>query len=72
MNFEIEYKTPIPAPILQDQELGTLIVNIEGLPEINVPLLAQNAVPVGGFMTRIMTAAKTLMNTIASGPEASL
>jgi len=49
-----------------------LIVNIEGLPEMNVPLLAQNAVPVGGFMTRIMTAAKTLLNTIGSGPEASL
>ena len=72
VNFELEYKTPIPAPILQDQELGTLIVNIEGLPEMNVPLLAQNAVPVGGFMTRIMTAAKTLLNTIGSGPEASL
>ena len=71
-SFEVEYKSPIPAPIMQDQELATLIVSTKGLADVKIPLVAETAVPVGGFITRLITAAKSLMNKVTSGPEVTL
>ena len=70
--FEIEYKSPIPAPIRQDQEIATLIVSTEGLADVKIPLVAETAVPMGGFITRVITAAKSIINQVTSGPEAAL
>ena len=70
--FEIEYKSPIPAPIVKGQELATLIVSSEGLADVKVPLVAETDVPVGGFTTRIITAAKSIISIIVSGPEVAL
>ena len=70
--FEIEYKSPIPAPIVKGQELATLIVSNEGLADVKVPLVAETDVPVGGFTTRIITAAKSIISIIVSGPEVAL
>ena len=70
--FEIEYKSPIPAPIRQDQEIATLIVSTEGLADVKIPLVAETAVPMGGFITRVITAAKSIINRVTSGPGAAL
>ena len=70
--FEVEYKSPIPAPIVQGQELATLIVSSEGLADVRVPLVAETAVPVGGFITRVITAAKSVLSIIVSRSEVAL
>ena len=39
MNSSITYTKPISAPIKKGDELGKLIINIDGKPKIEVPLL---------------------------------
>ena len=70
--FEVEYKSPIPAPIVQGQELATLIVSNEGLADVKVPLVAETAIQVGGFITRVLTAAKSIIRIMILGPEVAL
>ncbi len=70
--FEVEYKSPIPAPIVKGQELATLMVSSEGLADVRVPLVAETAVPVGGFITRVITAAKSVISIIVSGSGVAL
>jgi serine-type D-Ala-D-Ala carboxypeptidase (penicillin-binding protein 5/6) len=68
---EAIYNTPIDAPIEQGQELGTLVITREGLPETRVPLLADRAVVRGGFSVRLRTAAAVLMERFGPVPEAA-
>lgn len=58
---EIVYHGPVQAPITQGQELAKLVIRPEGLPEIQVPLVAEHAVTNGGFAVRLKTAATVLM-----------
>ncbi|WP_058243022.1 D-alanyl-D-alanine carboxypeptidase family protein [Thalassovita autumnalis] len=69
MQAEVVYKGPIEAPIRQGQELAELILKPEGLEEVSYPLVADKDVPVGGFMTRVGTAAKALLRRLEQGPE---
>lgn len=57
---EIVYDSPINAPIEKGQRLGELIVKPEGLPEVRVPLVAEDAVAEGGFMVRMTAVAQVL------------
>jgi D-alanyl-D-alanine carboxypeptidase (penicillin-binding protein 5/6) len=66
---EVVYKGPLQAPITQGQELAELVVRPEGLPETRIPLFAESAVPDGGFMARISTAAMKLLDRLNKGPE---
>ena len=72
VRFEVEYKSPIPAPVMEDQELAKLIVSTKGLADVKIPILAQTTVPVGGFIARVITAAKSLINRITLSPEGAL
>ena len=58
---EARYDSPLRAPIAQGQEVGTLTIKIEGLPDTDVPLVAASAVEKGGFVPRMKTAAGVLM-----------
>lgn len=69
MQAEVVYKGPIEAPIRQGQELAELILKPEGLEEVSYPLVADKDVPVGGFVTRVGTAAKALLRRLEQGPE---
>ncbi len=61
MNSTIEYMKPVAAPIIQGQELGKLLINIEGKPNLSVPLVAEkNISKVNPFM-KIIAAAKYLL-----------
>jgi D-alanyl-D-alanine carboxypeptidase (penicillin-binding protein 5/6) len=53
---------PLPAPIAEGQELGQLVISIPDMADISRPLYAANAVPEGGFMTRVSAAAGMLAN----------
>ncbi len=44
INSSIEYDKPIEAPIIKGEKYGTLSINIEGKPSIEVDLVAQNSV----------------------------
>jgi serine-type D-Ala-D-Ala carboxypeptidase (penicillin-binding protein 5/6) len=57
---EIVYAGPIHAPIVKGQALGELIVTREGMEPLTVPLVADRDVPVGGFVTRVLTTSQVL------------
>ena len=69
VSFELEYENPIPAPVKKGQKIAVLKVHPKGLPEIEVPLLAEKDVAVGGFFAHLSTAAKTLLNRVGSNSE---
>ena len=59
------FDSPIKAPILQGQQLGELVVEMDGLPEARIPLVADRNVAAGGFSARVSTAAQVLIQKIA-------
>ena len=68
---EIVYHGPVEAPVAEGQELAQLIIRPEGLPEIRVSLVAEKAVPAGGFGVRLKTAASVLMQQFGFGAGVS-
>jgi len=53
-SIAVDFNSPIPAPIVRGTRLGTLTVHGEGVPEMNVPLLAGNDVGQLGLAGRAM------------------
>jgi D-alanyl-D-alanine carboxypeptidase (penicillin-binding protein 5/6) len=66
---EVVYNGPLQAPIEKGQELAELVLTPEGLPETRIPLFAETAVSDGGFVARVSTAAKMLLDRLNKGPE---
>jgi len=62
MDLRVEYTGPIEAPIEKGQKIADLIVTIPGLDETRYPLQAAEAVPLGGFVTRMDASARILLN----------
>ncbi|TDK49685.1 D-alanyl-D-alanine carboxypeptidase family protein [Antarcticimicrobium luteum] len=69
---EVVYTGPVHAPIARGDQLGELVLKPEGLEEIRRPLVADRAVPVGGFFVRLQTAARALVTRFANGPEGTM
>ena len=69
---EVVYNGPITAPIQVGQQLAELVVHPTDLPEMRIPLVAQQDVATGGFPVRVMTAARILITRFLSGPEGTL
>ncbi len=67
VNAEVVYTGPIEAPIAAGQELGELVIKLDGLPEKRVPLIAESDVARGGFATRLRTAATVLWGKFGTG-----
>ena len=65
ISAKIVYEGPFTAPIAQGQKLGELIVTLDGLPEAQIPLIADRNVAKGGFSERIRTAAMVLWQRFA-------
>ncbi|MGX9354743.1 D-alanyl-D-alanine carboxypeptidase family protein [Roseobacteraceae bacterium S113] len=70
IDAEVVFDGPVAAPISQGQNLGEMIITLEGLPEQRIPLVADRDVAAGGFMSRVTTAAKILMRQINEAPLA--
>ena len=68
---QVVYDGPIEAPIAAGQQLGELIIALDGLPEKRVPLVAEADVPAGGFSARMRTAALVLWNKYGFAPDAA-
>ncbi len=52
----VRYTGPVLAPVEVGQKLGEMVVEVPGVEPITVPLVAENAVPRGGFVTHLRTA----------------
>lgn len=66
---DVVYDGPIEAPIAQGQEIGELVIQIDGFGERRVGLVAAEAVEMGGILSRIATAAETVLrNFLADTP----
>ena len=57
---EVVYTGPIRAPVVKGTKLADLIVQIPGLPDARVDLVAQSDVGPAGFVDRLMIAANQL------------
>jgi len=64
ISAEVVYNGPVTAPVAQGQPLAELVIAREDLPEARIPLVAAQDVPSGGFMVRVLTAAKVLARRI--------
>ncbi len=58
----LSYRSPVEAPIEQGQQLGELVVRIDGISEHRIPLVADRDIAKGGFLNRITTAAGQMFN----------
>lgn len=64
LDANVVYTGPVQAPITKGEQLGELVIDLDGLPEQRVPLVADRDVPRGGFMPRMRTAAQVIMGKI--------
>jgi len=69
VTFSVEYDGPLAAPLEQGREVAQLIINVDGLAPRSIPLVADQTVEMGGVITRLTTAAKSLIQTLGTGPE---
>jgi D-alanyl-D-alanine carboxypeptidase (penicillin-binding protein 5/6) len=60
MPSKVTYLSPVPAPIAAGDVVGTLTLMPEGLPPVDVQLVAETAVGKGGFLARLMVSAGRL------------
>ncbi|WP_347311457.1 D-alanyl-D-alanine carboxypeptidase family protein [Defluviimonas sp. SAOS-178_SWC] len=56
LKANVVYSSPIEAPIEDGQKLAEMQIEIPGIPVVTVPLVAERAVPKGGFTSRLRTA----------------
>ncbi|MEM6635533.1 MAG: D-alanyl-D-alanine carboxypeptidase family protein [Pseudomonadota bacterium] len=61
LDAQIEYTSPIEAPIAAGQTVAELVVERPGLPAARVPLVADREVSRGGFLPRIRSATRILL-----------
>ncbi|AEM41809.1 D-alanyl-D-alanine carboxypeptidase family protein [Ketogulonicigenium vulgare] len=69
MTTEVVYNGPIAAPITAGQELATLVIDREGMPQMTVPLVAETDVPAGGFVNRVMGSAMILLGKVGGAAD---
>lgn len=62
LSAEIEYTSPLEAPITKGQQVARMTLHREGLPDATIPLFADRDVARGGFLPRIRTAAEILFS----------
>ena len=61
MKSRVEYTKPISAPIIKGNEYGKLFIDIEGKPNIEVPLVAEKNISKVNPCLKILSAAKYLL-----------
>ena len=61
---EAVFDAPVTAPVAAGDRLGELVINLDGLPETRVPLVAESAVGPGGFGVRLRTAAQVVLGKV--------
>lgn len=67
ISAQVVYTGPIKAPVAKGTKLAELVVQIPGLPDGRVDLVASGDVGPAGFMARVMTAADQLRSRYLGG-----
>ncbi len=62
METQVEYRSPLEAPIEEGAEVAHLVVNAPDMPEKRIPLVADRSVAYGGFLPRIRASALVLFD----------
>ena len=65
----VKFTGPLHAPVRAGQEVGTLVLQLAGLPERRVPLLADRDVAKAGMPARMFAAAQHLMGNYVGPTE---
>jgi D-alanyl-D-alanine carboxypeptidase (penicillin-binding protein 5/6) len=66
---KVLYDGPLEAPVAEGQQLATLVVALEGLPEHRIPLVADQTIGAAGVTQRMLTAAEVLIQRYVTGAE---
>ena len=61
LKSKINYTKPLEAPIFKDIEYGKLIIEIDGKPDVEIPLFAENSVSKLNPLFRVFSALKYLI-----------
>lgn len=69
---EVVYVGPVRSPVAEGQQIAELVIRPADLPEIRKPLVAGTAVPRGGFVVKVRTAAEHLLQRFLQGPDAPM
>ena len=69
---QVVYDGPLAAPIEEGQAIAHLVVERAELPPARIPLVAEHAVPRGGFVPRVTTAARVLFRDLAGDAMSAL
>ena len=64
IKITVTYEGPIQAPIKKGEELGSLSVDIPGIPHRSYPVYASSDVAAGGIMKRIRASVNKLLESI--------
>jgi len=62
MEINVEYRSPLEAPIEKGDEVAHLVVTAPDMPEKQIPLVADRTVVYGGFIPRIRASALVLFD----------
>lgn len=68
---QVVFEGPVQAPVIAGQPVGELIVTIPDMEPRRIPLIAGANVPEGGFGTRLMTGARTLIQRVIGPSDTS-
>lgn len=61
LKVTLHYQGPVPAPIKQGQQVGTLVVSVSDRPDRTVPVYAAAVVPKTGIFGRMLLGAQALI-----------
>lgn len=68
---EVVFTGPVAAPITKGQEIATLVVPRDGLPELRVPLVAETDLPAAGYLRRMTTVGWMVVSRLLGGDTAA-
>ena len=72
LDASVTFRTPIEAPIEKGQEIGEMVIKRAGLPDMHMALVADRTIARGGFLPRIRTAAKILLQKAVGSAQGLL
>ena len=64
LSGEIHLREPFQAPVEKGQTLGTMVLKVPDMPDIEVPLVASDSVERSGIFSRFKLSAVLLMSSL--------
>ena len=71
VSAQVVYEGPVRAPVVAGQPVGELVIALPDMEPRRVPLVAGANVPEGGFATRLLNGARTLVHRALGPADAS-